>query len=156
MLRLWNFPRHSNITLALTLPCDDVKKEKKFCSVNFTSLLLLCRFFSSLMLWVTVFVSVSAAFQAQRECEGEIEMVYRLLFVFICLSLHVFRMELEFFFQKDVEGREISVKTLFSLIFFFAYNNVRAFKWRDIYRIIVKLVRCFSEALVGFFFLSFS
>lgn len=29
-----------------------------------------------------------------------------------------------------------------------AYNTVRAFKWRDIYRIIVKLVRCWSQALL--------
>lgn len=73
------------------------------------------------------------------------------LFVFT----RFFRMELEFL---HISGREICLNFKVSFHFhFFAYNSVRAFKWRDIYWIIVKLVRCFSPSarwIISNFFLS--
>lgn len=110
---LWNFPRHSNIT-SFSLRsrwCQERKKTTKrnfFCSVNFTSflvsLLWVC-FFSSLMLWVTVHVSISTAF-LRRECEGEIEMVYRLFFRFrlFVFTRCFFGWNLNFFSNVDRKG----------------------------------------------------
>lgn len=69
-------------------------------------------------------------------------------------------MKLEFrflrFFQQPLyeEGREICWNS-FLFISIFAYNSVRTFKWRDIYRIIVELVRCSTSAR-SFNFSSFS
>lgn len=85
-------------------------------------------------------------------CTSQLAFFFFLFFsvsdgTWICffVFLHVFS-----FMRK--EGR--SVETLFFNFFYvscsvsvFAYNSVRTFKWRDIYRIIVKLVRCFSKAL---------
>lgn len=124
MLRLWNFPRHSNITS--TLPCDDVKKEKKSCSVNFTSLCFVSLCFSSLMLWVTVSVSISAAFHASTarmwrwNWDG---LPTFFSFSFVCLYTF-FGWNLNFFKKRKKKmWKEISVKTLFFVHFLFAYNT---------------------------------
>lgn len=99
------------------------------------------------MLWVGVRVSISGAFHAAL-------MVYR-LFVFVCLSFAAYFSDgtryfvsFLFIFFTSSGGRRKEGRKTQKLIFVccFAYNNVRAFKWRDIYWIIVRLVRCLVSA----------
>lgn len=116
------------------------------------------------MLWVTVHVSISAAFLGAnvKVKLRWFNQLFLYVFVFVCLytvsaqsvSRFLFRMELEFYFLSSaLRGRKGD--RLGSVVFFLwfrlreqsAYNNVRTFKWRDIYRIVLELVRCWSQTL---------
>lgn len=166
----------------VTLPCDvvvrdDVKKKEARKEISFsllfrmfTSSSFFSSLFSSLMLWVTFrFHS-----RSKRGCEGENAMLLTnslsifvtLLYTFwVVFYFFFFGWNLKCFFTKltFIRGRKGDrlLKKSLLLVFVFAYNNVRSFKWRDIYWIIVELVRCSSSALSNFlnrklFFFSFT
>lgn len=116
--------------------------------------------FSSLVLWVTVHVSISTTFPSANvkvKLRWFTDFFRFHLFVFTRFSdeTWIFFLFSSFLycFKTRKEGRFAENCFLFSFVF--AYNSVRAFKWRDIYWIIVELVRCLSSArLFNFFFLN--